>query len=61
MWQQWTNAFLGLAVMLAPFLGLGGDLSVWAFAILGIAIAALAVWGAIEHERMNERFSEMAT
>lgn len=61
MWQQWTNAFLGLAVVLVPFLGFNGDTFVWTLAVLGIAIAALGVWGAVENENTYEQYQERMT
>jgi len=61
MWQQWTNAFFGLSVVLAPFLGLAGDALVWTLAVLGISIAALGVWGAVAHEGMYHEFQERMT
>lgn len=61
MWQQWTNALLGLAVIVVPFLNLTGDAFTWSLAVLGIAIAALAVWGAVQNEGMNEQYYERMT
>ncbi|RJQ33767.1 hypothetical protein C4568_03900 [Candidatus Parcubacteria bacterium] len=49
MWQQWTNAVLGLWVIAVPFIGLTGTALTWTLAITGIAIAILAFWGAQEH------------
>lgn len=48
MWQQWLNAVLGLGVLAVPFLNLASDALTWTLAIGGIAIAVLALWGAIE-------------
>lgn len=61
MWQQWVNALLGLAVIVVPFLGLTGDTFIWTLAVLGIAIAAFAIWGAVSHEGMYERYTERMT
>ena len=61
MWQQWINALLGLAIIVVPFLGLTGDAFTWTLAILGIAIAALGVWGAVAHEGMYEQYTERMT
>lgn len=55
MWQQWTNAILGLAVIIVPFLGLAAGTFTWILAILGIAIAVLALWGAQETHAERER------
>jgi hypothetical protein len=48
MWKQWLNLFLGLAVVAVPFVGLAGAAFSWTLAILGLAIAALALWSALE-------------
>jgi hypothetical protein len=61
MWQQWTNALLGLAVIAVPFLGLTGDAFMWTLSIIGIAIAVLGAWGAITHDQMTDRYSERMT
>lgn len=45
MWQEWTNAVLGLAVIGVAFLGLTGSTLVWTLAVLGAAITIVAVWG----------------
>ncbi|HUY62334.1 MAG TPA: hypothetical protein VMV50_00880 [Candidatus Paceibacterota bacterium] len=46
MWQDWTNGVLGLAVLVAAFMGLTGTATVWTFSILGALIAILGFWGA---------------
>lgn len=46
MWQQYTNAVLGLCVLVAAFMSLTTTTSEWTFGILGFAIIILALWGA---------------
>lgn len=58
MWQQWTNALLGLLLIVVPFLDLASATLTWTLVVMGAIIAGLAVWGgAIEqspehHQRM---------
>ena len=54
MWQQWLNALLGLAVIAVPFLNMTDQSFMWTLSILGIAIAALGTWGAVQHQDMME-------
>ncbi len=44
MWKQWTNALLGAAVVVVPFLGLTGTAFAWTLVILGVAVIALSLW-----------------
>jgi hypothetical protein len=46
MWQDWTNAVLGLAVIAVAFLGLTGSTLMWTLGILGAVIAIVGLWGA---------------
>jgi hypothetical protein len=39
MWQAWTNAVLGLWLMVAAFLGLGPTVNLWDNLIVGIVVA----------------------
>lgn len=55
MWQQWTSAVLGLAVVLVPFFGLSAAAFTWTLVILGVAIAGLGLWGAGETNTERER------
>lgn len=54
MWQQWVNALLGLLVLAVPFVQLTGDTLTWTLALAGIAIAGLAVWGAMDTDAVRE-------
>jgi hypothetical protein len=54
MWQQWLNAFLGLAVIAVPFLNLTDQAFMWTLAIIGLAIAAFSTWSAVQHQDMVE-------
>ncbi|MBI2025298.1 SPW repeat protein [Candidatus Kaiserbacteria bacterium] len=45
MWQQWTNAVLGLWLIVVPFTGMTGNTLTWALVITGVAVAALSLWG----------------
>lgn len=55
MWQQWTNAVLGLLVVAVPFLDLAAATFTWTLVVIGIAIAALGIWGAQETNTERER------
>lgn len=46
MWQDLTNAILGLAVIVVAFLGLSGATLGWTLGILGAVIAVVGFWGA---------------
>lgn len=48
MWKQWVNFILALAVIAVPFIGLSAVAFSWTLAILGIVIAVLALWSALE-------------
>lgn len=45
MWKQWVNLLLGLSVIVLAYMGGGHTLR---FVIVGILIAALALWSALE-------------
>lgn len=47
MWKQWVNFILGLAVILFAFLG-GGYTR---YIIVGLLIAILAIWSALEKKK----------
>jgi hypothetical protein len=61
MWQQWTNALLGLLVVMLGFLGLSSDTLMWTLAAVGIAIAGIGVWGAMQHDQMFGQYEERRT
>ena len=44
MWKQWINLILGLVVVLGAYMGMS---MTW-FVVLGIIIALLALWAALE-------------
>lgn len=46
MWQDWTNALLGLAVMSLVFFDLSGQTLGWTLGLLGGLIAILSFWAA---------------
>lgn len=46
MWQDWTNAVLGLAVIGVAFMGLEATTLTWTLGILGALIAIVGFWGA---------------
>jgi len=56
MWRQWTNAVLGLVVLVVPFLGLTSTVFMWTLVTVGLAVTILAVWGASqETQEKGER------
>ena len=59
MWQNWTNAVLGLAVIAVAFMGLSGAYAGWTLAILGAVIAVIGVWGAASLPESEKRESKM--
>jgi hypothetical protein len=54
MWQQWTNGILGLVVLATPFVSLTAPAALWSTVVLGLAIAVLGFWGAVEHQQMMD-------
>ncbi|MBX4192061.1 hypothetical protein KW798_01075 [Candidatus Parcubacteria bacterium] len=58
MWQQWVTALLGLLTIAVPFMGLTGDTLTWSLAILGIAVAVLALWGGVEEQQLEQELRE---
>jgi divalent metal cation (Fe/Co/Zn/Cd) transporter len=45
MWQNYTNAVLGIAVLVVAFLGLTDTTLTWTLGILGVLIAIVGFWG----------------
>ncbi len=52
MWQQWLNLVVGLWIILSSYLGFTPDSMVTNFTISGIIVVGLALWGALEHNKM---------
>lgn len=50
MWQQWINLVLGIWIALSPYLNLSESALATNFTIAGLAVAVLAVWGALQHQ-----------
>ena len=48
MWKQWSNAILGAATIVVPFLGLTGTTLVWTLVVMGTAVLILSLWAAGE-------------
>jgi hypothetical protein len=48
MWQDWTNAVLGIIVFALAFTGLDAMTLSWTLGILGAIIAVVGFWGAAE-------------
>lgn len=49
MWKQWVNLILGLLVVLLAY---SGGSATW-YVIVGIVIALLALWSALEKKPMQ--------
>lgn len=49
MWQQWVNVILGLWILLSGYLNFDPSTYSMNLTISGIAVAALALWGALEY------------
>ena len=45
MWKQWVNVILGLAVIVLAYMGGGHTLR---FVIVGLLVAVLSLWAALE-------------
>lgn len=48
MWKQWSNALLGAAIIVVPFLGLTGATLAWTLVIMGAVVLILSLWTAGE-------------
>jgi hypothetical protein len=56
MWQNYTDAVLGLLVLILAFAGLAGSAQAWTFGILGAVILVLGLWGgAMDSSSMMKR------
>ncbi|MBI5003973.1 hypothetical protein HZC00_02675 [Candidatus Kaiserbacteria bacterium] len=53
MWQDWTNAILGLLIIGIAFLGLQGSQSTWTFAAIGLLVAVIGFWGVSEQGKQQ--------
>jgi len=53
MWQDWTNAILGLVIIGVAFLGLSGSASTWTLAIIGLLVAVIGFWGVSEQSKQQ--------
>jgi hypothetical protein len=50
MWQQWVNLVLGLWIIVSAYTGMTAAGMATNLTISGLAIAILAVWGALQHQ-----------
>jgi len=50
MWQHWVNFVLSLWLVLSGYIGLSAAAMLTDLTIVGIAMAILAVWGAVEDQ-----------
>lgn len=55
MWQQWINLLLGIWVVISGYANFTPEGMATNLTITGIAIAALALWGALEHRAKHDR------
>ncbi len=49
MWQQWINLVLGLWVIISAYANFPADIMATNLMVTGLAIAAMALWGGLEH------------
>lgn len=49
MWQQWVNFIAGLWIIASAYMGFSLDAMATNLTISGIIVAALALWGALQH------------
>jgi hypothetical protein len=54
MWQQWVNFVLGLWIVLSSYIDMTPEAYATNLTIAGLAVAALALWGALEHRTRHE-------
>jgi len=54
MWQDYTNALLGFAVLLVAFLQLSDSALTWMLSVLGAAIMIMGLWHAIAMSKKSE-------
>ncbi len=47
MWKQWVNVIMGLAVIAMAYMGGGHTIR---FVIVGVIVAVLALWAALERK-----------
>jgi hypothetical protein len=52
MWQQWLNLIVGLWIVVSAYLGFGAETMATNFVVSGAIVAVLALWGALQHNRM---------
>lgn len=48
MWQQWLNLLLGLWIIASAYMGFTADAMMTNLMLSGIAVAVLALWGALQ-------------
>ncbi|MCL5094065.1 MAG: SPW repeat protein [Patescibacteria group bacterium] len=53
MWQYWVIFFIGLWVIIAPYLGFTYAGLASAMVITGIIVAILAIWGVIAYPKIG--------
>lgn len=54
MWQQWINLLAGLWLILSAYLGFTPAMMVTNLTVTGVIVAALGLWGALEHNAMHK-------
>ena len=53
MWQQWINLILGLWIALSGYITLTAANMTLNLTLVGLAVAVLALWGALEHRSVT--------
>lgn len=53
-WQHWVNLILGLWIILSSFIQFSSISMATNLTVTGLIIAAVALWGGLEHESHNE-------
>ena len=60
MWQNYTNAVLGLVLIVVAFTSLAAASLVWTVGIIGAVIFALGLWGgSADSSAMHKRHENM--
>ncbi len=53
MWQHWVNFVLGLWVIVSGYVGFTGTDMATNLTVVGIVMAVLAIWGALEEQQYH--------
>ncbi len=58
MWQQWVNFIAGLWLILSGFLNFSPAAMTTNFFVVGIIVAILGLWGALQYRSTDSRYQQ---